>query len=151
MGPVGNSWQSTKVGGGPVPIETSEGWLLIYHGVLTSCNGFVYSVGVALLDLEEPWKVIARAKPYLLVAADALRVRRRRAERRLPLRDALRRAHRAPGDLLRRGRHRHRARVRLRRGARRLRPHARPVTPPAPPVRDGDLELISAPIDFLGA
>ncbi|OGC01459.1 glycosidase, partial [candidate division KSB1 bacterium RBG_16_48_16] len=36
MGPVGNSWQYTKVGGGPVPIETSEGWLLIYHGVLTS-------------------------------------------------------------------------------------------------------------------
>ena len=52
-------WQSTKVGAGPIPIETTEGWLLIYHGVLTSCNGFVYSVGAALLDLEEPWKVIA--------------------------------------------------------------------------------------------
>jgi len=48
------------------PIETSEGWLLLYHGVLTSCNGFVYSFSVALLDLDEPWKVIARAKPYLL-------------------------------------------------------------------------------------
>lgn len=66
MGTVEHSWQSTKVGGGPVPIETSEGWLLIYHGVLTSCNGFVYSTGVALLDIEEPWKVIARAKPYIL-------------------------------------------------------------------------------------
>lgn len=65
MGPVGNSWQYTKVGAGPVPIETSEGWLLIYHGVLTSCNGFVYSAGAALLDLDKPWKVIARAKPYL--------------------------------------------------------------------------------------
>jgi beta-1,4-mannooligosaccharide/beta-1,4-mannosyl-N-acetylglucosamine phosphorylase len=32
------------------PIETREGWLLIYHGVLTSCNGFVYSFGAALLD-----------------------------------------------------------------------------------------------------
>jgi len=59
-------WQSTKVGAGPVPIETSEGWLLFYHGVLTSCNGFVYSMGAALLDLDEPWKVIARAAPYLL-------------------------------------------------------------------------------------
>jgi beta-1,4-mannooligosaccharide/beta-1,4-mannosyl-N-acetylglucosamine phosphorylase len=66
MGPVVDSWQSTKIGGGPVPIETSEGWLLLYHGVLTSCNGFVYSFGVALLDLERPWRVVARAKPYLL-------------------------------------------------------------------------------------
>ena len=63
---VPNSWQSTKVGGGPVPVETPEGWLLVYHGVLTSCNGFVYSAGVALLDLEEPWRVIARARPYVL-------------------------------------------------------------------------------------
>jgi beta-1,4-mannooligosaccharide/beta-1,4-mannosyl-N-acetylglucosamine phosphorylase len=59
-------WQSTKIGAGPVPIETPEGWLLIYHGVLTSCNGFVYSFGAALLDLEQPWKVIARGEPYLL-------------------------------------------------------------------------------------
>jgi beta-1,4-mannooligosaccharide/beta-1,4-mannosyl-N-acetylglucosamine phosphorylase len=66
MAPVENSWQATKVGGGPVPIETSEGWLLIYHGVLTSCNGFVYSASVALLDLEKPWKVIARATPYVI-------------------------------------------------------------------------------------
>ncbi|MGC9347317.1 MAG: glycoside hydrolase family 130 protein [Anaerolineae bacterium] len=59
-------WQSTKVGAGPIPIETSEGWLMIYHGVLTSCNGFVYSAGAALLDLDEPWKVIARGKHYIL-------------------------------------------------------------------------------------
>ena len=69
MGPVsGNvsAWQSTKIGPGPVPIETTEGWLLFYHGVLTSCNGFVYSFGAALLDLEQPWKLICRSKPYLL-------------------------------------------------------------------------------------
>ncbi len=60
------TWQSTKIGAGPVPIETREGWLLIYHGVLTSCNGFVYSMGAALLDLDEPWKVRHRAHPYLL-------------------------------------------------------------------------------------
>jgi beta-1,4-mannooligosaccharide/beta-1,4-mannosyl-N-acetylglucosamine phosphorylase len=61
-----NGWQSTKIGAGPTPIETTEGWLMIYHGVLTSCNGFVYSFGAALLDLEKPWKVIYRTKPYLL-------------------------------------------------------------------------------------
>jgi beta-1,4-mannooligosaccharide/beta-1,4-mannosyl-N-acetylglucosamine phosphorylase len=61
-----DGWQSTKIGAGPTPIETSEGWLLIYHGVLTSCNGFVYSFGAALLDLDQPWKVICRTRPYLL-------------------------------------------------------------------------------------
>ncbi len=66
MSTHGPGWQSTKIGAGPVPIETSEGWLLFYHGVLTSCNGFVYSMGAALLDLEQPWKVIYRTEPYLL-------------------------------------------------------------------------------------
>ncbi len=61
-----SAWQSKKVGPGPVPIETDEGWLLIYHGVLNSCNGFVYAFGAALLDLEKPWKVLYRSKPYLL-------------------------------------------------------------------------------------
>lgn len=65
MAPNGG-WQSTKIGAGPNPIETTEGWLLIYHGVLTSCNGFVYSAGAALLDLEKPWKVIYRTAPYIL-------------------------------------------------------------------------------------
>jgi beta-1,4-mannooligosaccharide/beta-1,4-mannosyl-N-acetylglucosamine phosphorylase len=59
-------WDSTKVGAGPTPIETEEGWLLLYHGVLTSCNGFVYSLGAALLDLDEPWRVLARGSEYLL-------------------------------------------------------------------------------------
>ncbi|WP_271629185.1 glycoside hydrolase family 130 protein [Caldicellulosiruptor sp. DIB 104C] len=59
-------WQSLKIGAGPTPIETSEGWLLIYHGVLLSCNGYVYSFGAALLDLEKPWIVKARSKSYLL-------------------------------------------------------------------------------------
>lgn len=65
MRPAGG-WQATKIGAGPIPIETSEGWLVFYHGVLTSCNGFVYSMGAALLDLDEPRKVIARTEPYLL-------------------------------------------------------------------------------------
>ncbi len=59
-------WQSTKVGPGPTPIETDQGWLMIYHGVLTSCNGFVYRMGAALLDIDEPWKVLGRAGWYIL-------------------------------------------------------------------------------------
>jgi predicted GH43/DUF377 family glycosyl hydrolase len=50
----------------PGAVETPEGGLLIYHGVLTSCNGFVYSFGATLLDLEQPWKLIARGGSYLL-------------------------------------------------------------------------------------
>ncbi|HMD87860.1 MAG TPA: glycoside hydrolase family 130 protein [Anaerolineaceae bacterium] len=63
---VKGGWQSTKIGAGPIPIETPQGWLMFYHGVLTSCNGFVYSFGAALLDLDQPWKVIARGASYLL-------------------------------------------------------------------------------------
>ena len=66
MAPIPWTWESTKIGAGPTPIETPEGWLLIYHGVLTSCNGYVYSMGAALLDLDQPWKVIARSRDYLL-------------------------------------------------------------------------------------
>lgn len=59
-------WQRTKIGAGPIPIETSEGWLMIYHGVMDTCNGFVYSAGAALLDLDEPWKVIAKKSQPIL-------------------------------------------------------------------------------------
>jgi beta-1,4-mannooligosaccharide/beta-1,4-mannosyl-N-acetylglucosamine phosphorylase len=66
MGAGQNWWQGVKIGAGPTPIETSEGWLIFYHGVMSTCNGFVYSVGLALLDLDEPWRVIARAQSYVL-------------------------------------------------------------------------------------
>lgn len=59
-------WQGVKIGAGPTPIETAEGWLLLYHGVSTTCNGFVYSMGAALLDLEDPSKVLYRTRDYLL-------------------------------------------------------------------------------------
>lgn len=65
MGPK-EPWEATKIGAGPVPIETTEGWLLFHHGVLTSCNGYVYSFGAVLLDLEKPWKIRYRCKPYLI-------------------------------------------------------------------------------------
>ncbi|MGV7222821.1 MAG: glycoside hydrolase family 130 protein [Nitrospinales bacterium] len=60
------TWECTKIGPGPIPIETTYGWLLLYHGVLTSCNGFVYSMGGVILDIDEPWNVLYRCKSYLL-------------------------------------------------------------------------------------
>ena len=65
MSPEKN-WEMTKVGAGPTPIKTDEGWLLFYHGVITSCNGFTYSMGAAILDINEPWKVLHRADCFLL-------------------------------------------------------------------------------------
>ena len=65
MGPS-KGWESTKIGAGPIPIETERGWLIFYHGVLTSCNGYVYSFSAALLDKDEPWKVLKRGKDYLI-------------------------------------------------------------------------------------
>ena len=66
MGRNGNWWESVKIGGGAAPIETNEGWLLFYHGVSGTCNGFVYSIGGAILDLEQPSKVLYRCENFLL-------------------------------------------------------------------------------------
>ena len=59
-------WDRGKIGPGAVPIETKEGWLCLYHGTTPSCNGLMYRVGVVLLDLEDPTKVIARPSGVLL-------------------------------------------------------------------------------------
>lgn len=66
MGKSGNWWENVKIGGGAAPIETSEGWLLFYHGVTGTCNGLVYSIGGAILDRDEPSKVLYRCNTFLL-------------------------------------------------------------------------------------
>jgi beta-1,2-mannobiose phosphorylase / 1,2-beta-oligomannan phosphorylase len=53
------------LGGGCPPIETQFGWLVIYHGVYDTVEGYVYTACVALLDLQNPQKEIARL-PYPL-------------------------------------------------------------------------------------
>jgi predicted GH43/DUF377 family glycosyl hydrolase len=53
------------IGSGCPPIETADGWLLIYHGVHDTVKGYVYSACAALLDLKNPQKEIARL-PYPL-------------------------------------------------------------------------------------
>ncbi|MCR5763123.1 MAG: glycoside hydrolase family 130 protein [Treponema sp.] len=67
MSKGGNGWwQAVKIGCGPAPLETDEGWLVFYHGVTGTCSGFVYSIGAALLDLNCPSKVLYRSSRYLL-------------------------------------------------------------------------------------
>lgn len=58
MRPV-EPWEAKKIGAGPPPIWTPDGWLLIYHG---ADRRHVYSAGVALLDLDDPTRVMARSR-----------------------------------------------------------------------------------------
>ena len=57
------AWEAAKIGGGPPPVRTDAGWLMIYHGV---DERYVYRVGAALLDPEDPMHVLARAEDFLL-------------------------------------------------------------------------------------
>jgi len=66
MGRTSCWWEGLKIGGGAAPIETDKGWLMFYHGVVNTCNGYVYSVGAAILDLDEPSKVLHRCASYVL-------------------------------------------------------------------------------------
>ncbi len=59
-------WDAARIGIGPPPIETPEGWLQIYHGVRVTMAGPIYRVGAALLDLDEPHIVRARLDRHLL-------------------------------------------------------------------------------------
>lgn len=61
--------ESSYVGGGCPPIETEHGWLMIYHGVEKTKKGLVYSACAALLDLDDPVKVLARL-PYALFSPE---------------------------------------------------------------------------------
>jgi len=61
--------EASYIGGGCPPIETEIGWLIIYHGVQDTPKGYVYSACVALLDLENPCKEIARL-PYALFSPE---------------------------------------------------------------------------------
>jgi predicted GH43/DUF377 family glycosyl hydrolase len=59
-------WDGRRVGLGAQPIETPEGWLILYHGVRSTAAGALYRVGLALLDLEQPWRVIRRSDEWVL-------------------------------------------------------------------------------------
>ena len=59
-------WDSARIGVGPPPIETPEGWLMVYHGVRLTVAGALYRVGLALLDLDDPSRVIRRCDEWVL-------------------------------------------------------------------------------------
>ncbi|CDM65545.1 glycoside hydrolase family 130 protein [Pyrinomonas methylaliphatogenes] len=58
-------WDANKIGLSPPPIETPEGWLVIYHGVRTTPAGCLYRLGLALFDLDDPRQVIRRGDEWI--------------------------------------------------------------------------------------
>jgi len=56
-------WDSARIGAGAAPIRTPEGWLEIYHGADSENR---YCLGALLLDLQQPWKVLARSREPIM-------------------------------------------------------------------------------------
>ena len=58
-------WDGSKVGLSTPPLETPEGWLILYHGVRQTVAGAIYRLGLALLDLEDPSRVLRRSDEWI--------------------------------------------------------------------------------------
>jgi predicted GH43/DUF377 family glycosyl hydrolase len=65
---AGPAWDAVKVGAGPPPILTDDGWLLIYHGVKGYGGRLVYRTGVAMLAEDRPHKAVARGRDWIFQA-----------------------------------------------------------------------------------
>jgi predicted GH43/DUF377 family glycosyl hydrolase len=61
----GAFWDAGKIGLSPPPIETSEGWLIIYHGVRHTPAGAIYRLGLALLDRDDPRVILRRGEEWV--------------------------------------------------------------------------------------
>jgi predicted GH43/DUF377 family glycosyl hydrolase len=62
---MGAWWDANKIGLSPPPIQTSRGWLVIYHGVRQSCAGCLYRLGLALFDLHKPEVCLKRGSEWI--------------------------------------------------------------------------------------
>lgn len=66
----GSWWDGGKIGLAAPPIETGEGWILLYHGVRVTASGSIYRLGMALLDLENPLKVLNRSDEWIFTPTE---------------------------------------------------------------------------------
>lgn len=64
-------WDANKIGLGPPPLETEEGWLVLYHGVKQTAAGSNYRLGLALLDLEDPACLISRSDSWIFAPEES--------------------------------------------------------------------------------
>src|SRR3954447_7780799 len=58
-------WDANKIGLSPPPLETPEGWLMIYHGVRHTPAGCLYRLGLALFDRETPERCLVRGDTWI--------------------------------------------------------------------------------------
>jgi predicted GH43/DUF377 family glycosyl hydrolase len=58
-------WDANKIGLSPPPVETPQGWLVLYHGVRQTCAGCIYRLGLALFELEAPENCLLRGDPWI--------------------------------------------------------------------------------------
>jgi predicted GH43/DUF377 family glycosyl hydrolase len=61
----GGWWDAGKIGLCAPPMETKHGWLILYHGVRVTASGSIYRLGLALLDLKDPRKVVRRSAEWV--------------------------------------------------------------------------------------
>ncbi len=61
----GGCWDANKIGLSAPPLETPDGWLILYHGVKSTAAGTIYRLGLALLDLNNPTIVLRRSKEWI--------------------------------------------------------------------------------------
>jgi len=67
----GGWWDANKVGLNTPPLETPEGWLILYHGVRQTAAGAIYRLGLALLDPENPFRVLKRSDEWVFGPQEA--------------------------------------------------------------------------------
>jgi predicted GH43/DUF377 family glycosyl hydrolase len=67
-------WDAGKIGLGPPPLQTAEGWLMMYHGAHATASGPIYRVGLALLDLEHPDIVLRRSDEWVMAPVNRYEV-----------------------------------------------------------------------------
>ena len=67
-------WDANKIGLSPPPIETPNGWLVIYHGVRHTAAGAIYRVGLALFDLHTPEVCIKRSSEWVFGPEEAYEI-----------------------------------------------------------------------------
>jgi beta-1,4-mannooligosaccharide/beta-1,4-mannosyl-N-acetylglucosamine phosphorylase len=68
------NWNNVKCGGGPIPIETDEGWLVIVHGVMYNVNTYVYNMGAIILDKDDPTKVLYKCKNLIMTPQESYEI-----------------------------------------------------------------------------
>jgi len=58
-------WDANKIGLSPPPVETPQGWLVIYHGVRMTAAGCIYRLGLALFDKDQPERLLKRGDEWV--------------------------------------------------------------------------------------